>query len=347
MITNSHIQKYVGDYANNDDFIFQEEMRRMDLAVRDIALKSTNNIKASAFIDKGWGQVISMSYLLDVNPGQLKISDTYRLLMMDKLNQAIVKGKGENDPFFTVNVRGLTRPMMMHPTHPLLPGKYFDWQAVELKKPIDDLNQFVKIAKLQYSVEEGKLFLNINLEDKSNFFDKLWETNFEKLLEEKGYTGLERNIEHPHVTLINSEIITSIKDAFDSKYGADGKLRYEEFFKNFLHLINEDLGNQEMPVLFTELSSTYSEDHSPFEEVVVAKLESQYTEKVLQLIIKQVEQELNIQIPVKPKSSYHLTVATKYRKPHSSLPEQMENVIKNTGAFTKKLNHYWEKFIKV
>src|SRR3984885_8130858 len=342
---NTHIEKYVGEYANTDDFAFQEMLRQTDLAIRCLANKFSNSTKVEAFGDKGWGQVIGAAYLLEKNPRHLKISEAFEKFLRGQLSQAIVKGGNEVNPFFEFNVRGYTRPIMMHPTHPTHPGKYFDWQTVEIEKPIIELNRFIKEADLKFSLDDGKLFLNINSKDESTIFDKLWATNFTTLLEEKGYTGLERNNEHPHITLINSEVIAKIRDGFNTKHGKpQGQELCNFFFEKILHTINKEIKKQEIPVKFTELSSTYSEDNPPFEEVVVAKLESSYTEKALQLFVQEVEQELQIKIPVKPKSSFHLTVATKYRQPNPSMPEQLGDVINGSGEYAESLNKYWQRF---
>lgn len=111
-------------------------------------------------------------------------------------------------------------------------------------------------------------------------------------------------------------------------------------------MINKELKEQKNPIQFTELCSTYLEDYPPFEEVVVAKLEAPYVEKSLKILMEEVEKELSIQIPVKPRSSFHLTIATKYRKPNASLTESMQSILDGTGKHTTTLNLYWQQLIK-
>lgn len=64
--------------------------------------------------------------------------------MINEIEKAVSKGTEKINPFANLNVRGFTKPIMMHPTHPTHAGKYFDWNKVEIKKPIVDLNRFVR-----------------------------------------------------------------------------------------------------------------------------------------------------------------------------------------------------------
>jgi hypothetical protein len=347
-IASSHIQKYVGSYATTDDFAFQEQIRTTDLAIKALVKKSLGNSKADSFFVNGWGQVISAAYLLEKNPNQLKVSIEFNKFLVGEIEKAMTKGLDVNNPFASLNVRGFTKPIMMHPTHPTHPGKYFDWKTVEIEKPILNLNEFVKEANVEFTLFEGKLYLKINPEDESNIFNKLWKTDFSQLLAENGYTNLEQNKECPHVTLVNSNVIAKVREQFDIKYGKiDGPQNFELFFKKLLILLNKELKEQEYPIQFTTLASTYSEDYSPFEEVVVAKLKAPYVEKALTILLEEVKKELDIQIPVQPTSSFHLTIATKYRKPNSSLNEEtLEDVISLTGKHSVALNSYWQQLIK-
>lgn len=347
VVFSGHIEKYIGVYANSDDFIFQEQMRTLDLAIKELVKSSLGSSKAEPFFVNGWGQIISAAYLLEKNPSQLKTSEAFGKFLIGELEKAISKGMDTNNPFISLNVRGFTKPIMMHPTHPTHAGKYFDWKTVEIEKPVLYLNQFVKEADLKFSLSEGKLYLKINPEDETNIFNKLWKTDFAKLLEENGYTELEKNKECPHVTLINSNVIAKVREQFDIKYGkSEGPNNFDLFFEKLLILFNRELKEQENPMQFTTLASTYSEDYSPFEEVVVAKLKAPYVEKALKTLLEEVERELGIKIPVQPTSSFHLTIATKYRKPNPSLNEDVGVLLNNTGKFSAALNSYWQQFLK-
>lgn len=346
VISSSYIQKYVGDYAYSDDFAFQEQMRTTDLAIKASVKKTLGNPKAESFFINGWGQVISAAYLLEKNPTQLKTSIEFNKFLVGELEKATAKGSDINNPFANLNVRGFTKPIMMHPTHPTHSGKYFDWKTVEIEKPILYLNEFAKETSVEFSIFDGKLYLKINPEDETNIFNKLWKTDFSQLLEKNGYTELENNKECPHVTLINSNVIAKVREQFDIKYDKiDGPIKFHLFFENLLVLFNNELKEQDYPIQFTTLASTYSEDYSPFEEVIVAKLKAPYVEKALIILLEEVKKELGIEIPVQPTSSFHLTIATKYRKPNSSLDEEIENLLNHTGPYSKVLNSYWQQFI--
>jgi endonuclease/exonuclease/phosphatase family metal-dependent hydrolase len=347
-ISPSHIEKYIGSYATSDDFAFQEQIRTTDLAIKVLVKKTLGNPEADSFFVNGWGQVISAAYLLEKNPSQLKTSIEFNNFLVGELEKAIAKGLDISNPFANLNVRGFTKPIMMHPTHPTHPGKYFDWNVVEIEQPVLYLNEFVKEAHIEFTLFDGKLNLKINLDDESNIFNKLWETDFSQLLAENGYTEFEKNKEPPHVTLVNSNVIANVREQFDIKYGKiDGPKIFELFFKKLLASLNTELKEQEHPIQFTTLASTYSEDYSPSEEVIVAKLKATYVENALAILIEEVKKELDIQIPVQPASSFHLTIATKYRKPNPFLSaETLEDVISNTGKHSVILNSYWQQLIK-
>jgi hypothetical protein len=342
----NHIERYVGAYAKSDDFAFQELMRRTDLTIKGLVTNILGSTKAQLFFVNGWGQVISAAYLLEKNPSHLKTSVAFEKVLTKNLGEAISKRREVANPFATLNVRGCTKPIMTHPTHPTHAGKYFDWMSVEVEKPITDLNQLVEEADLTFALYEGKLFLKINPEGESNIFNKLWATDFPKLLEENGYTNLQKNEECPHITLVNSDVIAKVREQFNCKYGSPyGDEKFQLFFEELLLLLNEELRKQKSPVKFTKLSSTYSEDYSPFEEVIVANLEAPYVETALYTLVGDVEKELGIKISIKPKSSFHVTIATKYREPNASLMEQIGTVINGTGPYAETLNSCWEQFL--
>ena len=338
-----HIEKYIGKHVYSDDFAFQEQMRTSDLTIKSTVKDLLGNSKADPFFINGWGQVISAAYILEKNPSQLKITETFAKSLVEELEKAVSKGSSESNPFVALNVRGFTKSIMMYPHS----GKYFDFQKVNIDKPITYLNRFIKEAELKFALHEGKFYLKIHPEDESNIFNKLWNTNFSQLLKENGYTDMEKNKECPHITLINSDVIGKIREQFNLKYGkTEGAQKSDYFFENLVNLINKELKEQENPIQFTEFGSSYSEDYTPFEEVIVAKLEAPYVGKALKILVEEVEKELGIQIPVQPRSSFHLTIATKYRKPNPSLTEDMQSILNGTGKYATTLNSYWQQLVK-
>lgn len=341
----SHVEKYVGAYAKTDDFAFQEQLRRSDLAIKIIVKEALGNSKADSFFINGWGQVISAAYLLEKNPSQLRVSEAFSEFLIGGLNKAISKATEENNPFAKLNVRGFTKTIMMQPTHPTKAGKYFDWETIEIEKPVMDLNQFVKEADLNFSLCEGKLFLKINPEDESNIFNQLWKTDFAQLLEENGYEGFEKNKECPHVTLVNSNEIAKVNEQFNKKYGnEEGLVQFNLFFERLLTSLNEGLKKQINPVEFTKLDSVYSADYSPFEEVIVAKFKAPYLENAMNILLDEVENELGIKIFVQKTSFFHLTIATKYRQPSVDLKKDINIILNETGEYAESLRDYWQQF---
>ena len=95
---------------------------------------------------------------------------------------------------------------------------------------------------------------------------------------------------------------------------------------------NRRLKLEGKPILFTHLTMKYCENHPKFEETVVAKIESPFLESALNYIVKEVEKEFNVKIPVADKSNYHLTVGVRPRLP-KSVPETFS--IKNILAYSR------------
>lgn len=339
----SHIKAYIGSHVDTDDYNFQEQMRTFDLAIQEKLKKIVGEERAKLVFGNGWGQIFSAAYILAKNPLQLKISEAFKKFLIEKLEGTFSKCSSSVDPLTNMNVRGFTKPVMMYPH----PEQYFPFQKVTLEKPIEYLNKFIKEANLEFSLYEGKLYLKINPEDESNIFNKLWKTDFAELLSENGYTNMEKNKECAHVTLINSDVIAKIKEGFNNKHKLDGQEKFECFMKEMISSFNEKLKKLEERLSFTELCSAYSEDYSPFEEVIVAKLEASFVETALTILVKTIQEELDIQIAVKPKSSFHLTIAIKYRQPSSLISENIEDILSKTGKYSESLKLYWQQFIKI
>lgn len=342
----SHVEKYIGLHAQTDDFTFQEQMRTSDLSLKELVKSKLGASKAEKFFVNGWGQIISAAYIQTRNPLHLKISDAFGVTLQEEIQKATHKAKEQKNPFETLNVRAPSKSIMMYPHA----GQYFPFMKVDISKPVEYLNQFVKDAELEFALYEGKLYLRINPEDEQNIFNKLWKTEFVNLLGENGYTAMEKNKECPHVTLINSDVIAKIREQFEGKYGkSEGGVRFETFFIKILEKLNQELKEKTNPLIFTELASTYSEDYSPFEEVVVAKLESSIVETSLKFIVEETKKELEIEIPVKPRSSFHLTIATKYRQPSLASEElkSIEDVLNGTGALSETFNSFWKELASI
>lgn len=340
----THIAKYIGQHADTDDFVFQEQMRQLDLAIKELVKQNLGSSKAEKFFVNGWGQVLAAVHLLDQNSPHIKISLAFEKFLVNEIEQTISKGALQGNPFACVNVRESTKRAMMYPH----PGEYNGFKSANIEMPIKYLNIFVKEADLNFSLYEGKLYLKINPEDDKNIFNKLWAENLglAKILDSEGYCGVEKNKECPHVTLINSDVIAKIRDQFISKYGpTDGPIKFNAFLTNFLETINKEFKGIENPLLFTELASTYSEDYTPFEEVIVAKLKAPFVEHALTVFNAEVEKELGFKASVKPKSDFHLTIATKYRQPtaESELKMNIETILKGTGKYAEQVLSFWSQ----
>lgn len=120
-------------------------------------------------------------------------------------------------------------------------------------------------------------------------------------------------------------MIAQVRELFSARYEkAKEQKKFDLFFEQIIESLKKGLKEQEAPIKFTELASTYSKDYSLFEEVVVAKLNAPCVEKSLRILIAEIEKEFGITIPIKPTSSFHLTVATKYRKPNPSINESVD-----------------------
>jgi len=215
-----------------------------------------------------------------------------------------------------------------------------------LEEPTQILNELLKYAELEFALHMGKLYLKINPENEENIFRKLWRTNFSQVLEEHNYHNMKPNIECPHITLINSNIIEKAKDGFIKKYGnIDGLIEFKCFFEKFLSQSNMELKTQIEPIQFTNLGANFSEDYTPFEEVVVARLQSIAARDVLEQFIALIKDKVDVDLPIKAQSSFHLTIAVKYREPQEIPFKNINELINSLGVTAPWLFEFWNKFI--
>jgi hypothetical protein len=164
------------------------------------------------------------------------------------------------------------------------------------------------------------------------------------MLEENGYIGFEKNRECPHITLINSDVIAKVQEQFNLEYGSESKLEFEKFFLDLTKQMNQELKKEDHPIIFTQLCATYSEDYPPFEELIAAKIESTAALKALKKVNEAIMEKLGIGIGLKPKSSFHLTIAIKYRV--AQLPSHISDIddlIQETGPLSEVFKTFFEK----
>lgn len=307
------IEGYIGSHAKTEDFKFQEQIRKVDLSIRDI-LTSLNEGMGKTVFTNGWGQIIAAVYLLNSDSDNLKISMTFKNYLIEHLNQAL-KCCDIPDSILKENVRGPSKSLLMYPHT----GQYFDWKNAGVSESfVEALNSFLQDVKPQYSFYEGKLYLNLDGGNSdSTIFQRLWGAGFKAELEKLGFTRMQSNNEHPHITLINSDVIASIKSGFESKYGVKGQEAFQSFMNELVLFLNAKNGTNFQACNFGDFLSTYSEDYPPFEFCVVAQFNATYVERDLKFIVERVKQELNFEPKVKPKSSFHMTVGVEYREPAS------------------------------
>ncbi len=337
-----HLQEYVGEYASTNDFAVQEQIRTADVAIKSAVEGVLGAKTAHTFFVNGWGQIIGASYLLNNHSSRLKTSETFNRILISNIDEALTKATDHKNPFENLNVRGFSKKIMMHPTHPTHAGKYFDWKTVKLTTPISHLNEFIMNADLKFTLTEGKLFLIINSKDETNIFNKLWNTDFPELLIEHGYSNLEKNCECPHLTLVNSNVIAQVREQFETKYGNDdGYNQFTLFIDELLKAFNENLSKEDTPVHFTELASTYSEDYPPFEEVLVGRLESFFIKQALTNFEQAIEKKLGVKIPIPFNSTFHLTLATKYRQPNPDFQKDIQKILEGAGTHAEQLTTFW------
>jgi hypothetical protein len=326
------IQTSVGPHASTKDFAFQQKIRKMDLAIKQLVIKELGEVQAEKFFINGWGIILGAAYILEKKGQQSEISELYQKTLKTAINDAINSGREQANPFIHSNVWALRMPILTHREGTALPQK-----LVEFPKTVNDLNRILPEQKLMFELyAECRIYLMFDTKGEKSFFDKLWETDFSALLKEQGFEGVERNKECPHATLIDSPAMTLIK----KKCKNDDQ--FNSFFLKLVDEVNHRLKGQEKPIVFTHLTTKYCENYPLFEEIIIAKIDSPFLESALSYIVEEVNKEFNLKIPVADKSNYHVTVAVRPRQPKSiSESLTLNNIIENTGDFSKNFNEFW------
>lgn len=300
---------YVGEHARTADFAFQERLRQSDLGLKKQMELEVGEVAAEPFFVNGWGQIIGALEALSAYKG---VSEKCKRYTEERIASAVARGDESPNPFEKINVRGDTKPLMMFPH----PGKYFPWKPVEIDGQIEVLNDCLRSsAELRFAFYKGKIYLMIDSKEGRNFFDELWSGDFAKQLKGQGYV-VRKNCETPHITLVNSNVVEKLKNAFITKYGKkEGRQRLNDFMEQQMHILNAALAKQEEPFTFHELASTYSEDYSIFGEVVVARLKSPFITTCLKSLAQAAKEGIGFDMPVKDEGSYHSTIAGDPRIP--------------------------------
>lgn len=231
---------------------------------------------------------------------------------------------------------------MMYPHQ----GKYLPWQKVNITQPISLLNSLLKKYPAKFALVEGKFYLNIGQDDEKTIFTELWDNDFAILLKEQHYLDLQKNQEHPHITLVNSNVISAIKDKFIEKYGTEGTVKFNSCLGKWIEAANDEFSQEANPIEFTHFDSCYSEDYSPFEETVVAKLKSTKMQKLLKMFGDTIKQEVDYIPAIQNDDSFHLTVATRYRKPNEFSPLRIEQIITSCSKKSDDLLRFLQEFKK-
>lgn len=332
-----HVSNYIGAHVFTAEYSFQEDLRKSDLGIKKI-LEHTEGGKAEKFFINGWGQIVGACVALSRH----KISAELGEIVNQNIDAAIEKGDKKLNPFADVNVREQAKNMMMYPHQ----GKYLPWKKANITEPISILNNLLKKYPARFCLVDGKCYLNIGQVSEDTIFTELWATGFAPLLEQQNYCGLSANREHPHITLINSNVIAAVKDKFGEKYGVDGDTQFKSFMESLMDEANKKFEKEDNPIEFTQFDSSYSEDYSPFEEVVVARLQAPSVKRILKMLASKVREEVDYTIAVKEEDSYHLTVATKYRKPNDFSSVAWEQIMSSCPQRSKVFSKFLEEFRK-
>lgn len=334
----AHASCYIGPHAYTPEYSFQEALRKNDLGIKKSLEQLGDSKGAEQFFINGWGQIIGALVALKKH----KINAEFSNVIDENIDTAVEKGRNKTNPFMVVNVREQAKNMMMYPHQ----GKYLPWRRVHITKPIALLNTALKKHSAQFSLYEGKCYLHIGQKGEHSIFTELWASDFATLLKKQGYRGLEPNKEHPHITLINSNVVAAVKDKFSEKYGAAGQTRFSSFMNSWIDEANSELSKENHAIEFTQLDSIYSEDYSPFEEVVVAKLQAPKVKKALNILVNKAKEEVDYTLAVKDEDSLHLTIATRYRNPNDFSATTIEQIINSCPKKSRLLSGFLQEFKK-
>lgn len=324
-----HVSNYIGTHAYTTEYVFQEALRRNDLGIKKAIEQQVGKQESEKFFSNGWGQIVGSLIALNKH----RISADLNSIIDQNINRAIEKGNKNSNPFVSVNVREQAKNIMMYPHA----GKYLPWQKANITKPIFVLNNLLKKYPAKFSLVGCKCYLSIGIEGENTIIKELWETGFATLLEGQNYCGLQANQAHPHITLIDSNIIADVKDKFNQKHGSEGEVKFNAFMNSWIASANDEISIESNPIEFTHFDSSYSEDYSPFEEVVVARLQAPIVKKLLNKLAGMVKEETDYTLVVKDEDSFHLTVATKYRKQNDFSSISIEQIISSCPKKSSEL----------
>jgi hypothetical protein len=331
-----HVETYIGAHVRTPGYQFQEALRKNDLGIKKSVEQARGSKDAEKFFINGWGQVIGALIALNKH----NISSDFSAVVDQNIDAAVEKGNRKPNPFVTVNVREQSKNIMMYPHQ----GKYFPWKKVDITEPIPLLNNLLERYPARFSLCEGKCYLQIGQEGKDTIFTELWAHDFATMLQSQHYRGLQANQEHPHITLINSNVIEALKDKFSEKYASEGEAKFNFFMDSWVHEANNEFGEETNPLEFTHFDSSYSEDYSPFEEVVVARLQAPSVTRILKTLADKAQEEVGYTLAVKGDDSFHLTVATKYREPNDFSSTTIEQIISSCPKESDDLLRFLEDF---
>ena len=259
-------------HAQSNDFKYQENVRRMDLAIRDV-LKNVSEDFSRTFCSHGWGQMIAIVHLLSTKEWQDKVSPVFRMFVDEQIDQAMVKVKDDTS-ILKINVRDQTKKILEYP----LSWYSFLWEKVKLDQHIQPLNELLQKYPPKFKFIEDKLLLTF--EGKINIFEELWKTNFSKDVNQLGRGTVKPNFKIPKMTLLFSSIIAEIEQSFKN----EDKKQFKEFMEKILNELNSAIIKESSPFKITEFVGSHSLVVPAIEYCVAALFEAPFFTKALEII---------------------------------------------------------------
>lgn len=294
-------------------------------------------MKANTLFVNGWGQVIAAVIALRDHI----LSPEFNEFVNQNLNKAIVKAQSNSNPFINVNVREFTKNILMYPHH----GRYLPWKRTAIQEPLEILNKILDNYNLNFQLFEGKMYLMVNGKDGSSIFSQLWNSGFASHLEVHGFKDMQPNIETSHLTLINSNVIATIKDKFQEKYKEAGTAKFTAFCTTWFEKFDKVLAEERKHIKFIEFSVTYSEDYTPFEDVLAVQLKAPYVKLALLEFANAVRDEVGYSIPPKDDDIFHISIAIKYREPELLVEKDITKLIGSSDRLSLDLLQFYTKFV--
>lgn len=336
----ARIEKYIGKHVYSPEFDFQESLRQIDLGIEELVKARLGEQQAETFFVNGWGQIIAALYLLQQEKLHKTINEEFLKFATEKVNEALESVGSNRNPFSQINVKPYSRPIIMYPHA----GTFFPFKKVAIYEPVEFLNAYLENITPQFELFEGKLFLKLNPNaGKDGIFKELWKTNFDKLIQNAGYLNMKPNKFSAHITLVSSNALASIRKAAVQKYSQQWQEKYDHFFKETLERFNQELRKEKQTIIFTELAANYSEDASPFGEIIVAKATAPIVQKLLGELVAEVQEKFGVKIFVQDASAFHVTLAIHYREP-LKIAGSMEAFLDKISVDHDILLKYWDTF---